>query len=260
MSKFVNKLNQVYKTSAPSLGFRKSTTEIELPPLMLIADLTRAGIKKTKSIAESGIDAAIVSSEGIDTASFKDLVKITDDIPLGLLLKEDNSPEKIQEMIDAGCDFVVFGLKSPLEIINKEALGKVLEIEPSLTPGLLRAINELSLPIDAALIAGDSSTVTIERLLNCQLFASLLSKPILAYVNSSLTSADLNGLHSTGVKGIILPEGTPLKVFAELKKTISNLPKTLKRKTGTGVLLPGINAQPETRVEKVEEEEEEEDI
>ncbi len=260
MSKFVDKLNRIYKSSAPALGFRKSSEETELPSLLLVADLTKAGAKKSKGIADREMDAAVVSSESIDDDNFKELVRSTGDVPLGLLLEEGSSQEKIQQMIDAGCDFIVFGLQVPLEAINKEGLGKVLKIEPSLTPGLIRAVNELRPPIDAVLIASNAATITIERLLTCQLFTSLLNKPILVNVNSELTSGELSSLHETGVKGLILPEGTSLKVFAELKKTISSLPKTPKRKTSTGVLLPHTSTQPETKVEKVEEEEEEEDI
>ncbi len=257
MSKFADKLGRIYKAAAPALGFRKSTEEAELPPLLLVADLTKASVKKLKSVVDSGIDAAVLNSENVDAASFKELSTSKGDVPLGLLAEEGSSQEKIQELIDAGCDFIVFGLQTPLEIINKEGLGKILKIEPSLTPGLLRAINELSLPIDAVLIAGDSSTVTIERLLTCQLFVGFLNKPVLINVNSSLTSSELSSLQGTGVKGLILPEGTPLKVFTELKKTISSLPKTPKHKTSAGVLLPHISTQPETK--KVEEEDEEEE-
>ena len=258
MSKFADKLNRIYKSSAPALGFRKSREETELPSLLLVADLTKAVVKKSKGIADREMDAAVISSESIDADNFKELIKSTGEVPLGLLLEEGSSQEKIQQMIDAGCDFVVFGLQVPLEAINKEGLGKVLEIEPSLTPGLIRAVNELSPPIDAALIASNAATITIERLLTFQLFAGLLNKPILVNVNSELTSGELNSLHETGVKGLILPEGTSLKVFAELRKTISSLPKTPKRKTSAGVMLPHISTQPETK--KVEEEEEEEDV
>jgi hypothetical protein len=97
-------------------------------------------------------------------------------------------------------------------------------------------------------------------LLTCQLFASLLNKPLLVNVSSAVTSSELNNLHGAGAKGLILPEEAPLKVFTEMKKTISNLPKSLKRKTGTGVFLPRIGIPTPPDVEKVEEEEDDEDI
>jgi hypothetical protein len=254
MSKFGDKLERIYRTAAPVLGFRKSTEEAELPPLLLVADLTKAGLKKAKSVVDSGIDAAIVSSESADTDSFKELAA---SIPLGLLLNENIDQGKIQELIGSGCDFIVFGLGAPLEAVNKESLGKILKIEPPLSPGLIKAINELSLPIDAVLITGDNLSVTIELLLTCQLFAGLLNKPLLINVNASLTIDELSSLHGAGVKGVILPEGASLKMCADLKKTLSGLPKAPKRKTKASVLLPHISVQPET---KEEEEEEEEDI
>jgi hypothetical protein len=257
MSKFTDKLERIYKSAAPAMGFRRPADEAELPPLLLVADLTRAGVKKAKSIVDSGIDAAIVSSESVDAISFKELAT---GIPLGLLLDKNIDQAKIQELINSGCDFVVFGLETPLEAVNKEGLGRILKIEPSLAPVLIRAINELSFSIDAVLVAEDNSSITIERLLTCQLFVSLVNKPLLINVNASLTSGELSSLHGTGAKGIILPEGAPIKVFDELKKAISSLPKTPRRKTKSSVLLPHIGPQPETKAEEVEEEEEEEDI
>jgi hypothetical protein len=261
MSKFIDKLGRIYRTAAPSLGFRQSAAETDLPPLALIADLTNAGAKKAKSIAGSKVDAAVISSENLDADSFEELTRSIDGLPLGLQLAETNDPDKIQEILKLNWDFLVFGLQTPFESINKEGSGKILRIEPSLTPALIRAINELSFSIDAVLITGNNFTVTIERLLTCQLFASLLNKPLLVNVNSAITNNELSNLHGTGVKGLILPEGAPLKVFTELKKTISSLPKkTPKRKTGTGVLLPRIGIPTEPDVEKIEEDEDDEDI
>lgn len=258
MSKFADKLKHIYKTTAPSLGFRMPAEEAEPSSLLLVADLTKSGAKKTKTVNNIA-NAAIVNSESIDVSSFKELATSVNDVPLGLLIEESTSPQKIKELISAGCDFVVFGMQTPLETVNKEGLGKVLKIEPSLTPPLIRAINELGLSIDAVLIAGDNPSITIERLLTVQFFAGLLNKPLLVNVNASLTSSELSSLHGTGVKGLILPPETSLKVFAELKKTINNLPKTIKSKTKTSVLLPHIGTQTETR-EEDEEQEEEEDI
>jgi len=257
MSKFADKLGRIYKTAAPAIGFRKPAEEAELPALLLIADVAKTGAKKTKGVVDSGIDAAVVSSEAFDTASAKELAASMNNTPLGLLLEKESSQEKIQELVALQWDFVVFDLQTPLEAINKEGLGKILKIEPSLAPGLVRAINDLSFDIDAVLIAGENS-VTFECLLTCQFLSSVINKPLLIHGNSSLTSNELNNLREAGIKGLILPEGTLPKAVAELKKLIGNLPKTPRRKAkASSALLPHI--VPETRVEK-EGEEEEEDI
>jgi hypothetical protein len=116
------------------------------------------------------------------------------------------------------------------------------------------------LSIDAVLIAGNNPAVNIDLLLTCQFFAGSVNKPLLLNVKASLTDNELSSLHETGIKGLIFPEGTPLKVFDAMKKTISNLPKSVNRKTKTSVFLPRVSAQPETRVEEEEDGEEEEGI
>jgi hypothetical protein len=260
MSKFIDKLKRIYRTAAPPLGFRKSTEEIEIPSLALIADITNANMKKAKSLADSKVDAAIMSSVGVDADSFKELSVATDNLPQGLLLAENSEPDQIRDILSLDWDFLVFGLQTPFETINKEGTGKILRVAPSINPALTRMINELTFPIDAVLVTNDNSTITIGFLLTCQLFASLLNKPLLVNMNAPINNDTLNNLYGAGVKGLILPEGMALKPVTELKKAINNLPKTIKRKQGTGVLLPSIGLQTESSVEKVEEEEDDEDI
>jgi len=257
MSKFVDKLGHIYKTAAPTMGFRKPGPEAELPPLLLVANVTRTGAKKAKSIVESGVSAVVVNSGSIDDAGFKELIAGMNNTPLGLML-EGGTEEDVQELMKLDWDFVIIGLQTPVEAINKEGLGKILRIEPSLAPGLVRAINELTTAVDGVLIAGEGSAVTIERLLSWQFIASLVNKPLLVNVNSTVTSGELSSLYEAGVKGLLLPEGTTSKAFAELKKLVDSLPKTPKRTAKTGIILPRLGI-PEARVEKVEEEEEEEE-
>jgi hypothetical protein len=257
MSKFINKLEHIYRTAAPPLGFRKSSEETNLSPLALIADLSKASGKKIKSIADNKLDAAIINSESIDFDNFKELSKISSPLPLGLLLAENSTPGKFQELIGLDWDFFIFGLQTPLDILSKEKTGKILKITSSFTPTLVRAINELSFPIDAILIADNNSKITVEQLITCQLFASLLNKPLLLNVDSSISNSELSNLHGAGVKGIILPEGTPLKTFAELIKSISSLPKISKGKARTSALLPRLSIQTENNAEKVDDDDDE---
>ena len=251
MSKFASKLQRIYRTPASSVGFRKSDSEAESPSLLLVADLTKADVKKAKGIIDSGIDAIILSSGGLDTETFERLVSSAGDIPLGLLI-ESTSREKIADFVESGCDFIIFDLLTPLEVVNKEGLGKILKIDPSLAPGLVRSINELTLPVDGVFVAGEDAAVTIEHLLTCQFFAELLNEPLLTNVSSSVTSSELSSLRGAGVTGLISPQGLSGKAFVELRKKISSLPKTAKRKAGPGALLPHVGTELETEVEEEE--------
>ena len=255
MSKFIDKLVRIYKTSAPPLGFRKATEDVDIPSMALIADITKATVKKAKSISGDKVDAAIVNSAGVDTDRFNELKAALDTLPLGVFISENSEPDHIGKIIKLDWDFIAFGLQTPLEIVSKEEKGKILIIEPSTAPALVRTINELNFGIDGIFIANNNPSATVGFLLTCQLFTSLINKPLLVNLDSSISSDGLSNLHAAGVKGLILTEGMPPKSIVELKKEISGLPKTNKRKTGRGAaVLPHIGLQTEASVEKVEEE------
>ena len=258
MSKFAEKLQRVYRGAAAPMGFRKST-EVEPPPLLLIANLTKAGAAEAKAVADAGIDAGIVIGVGLGAKGFGQLSKAVDDVPLGLFLGSAEK-EEIAQSVDLGCDFVVFDLKTLLEAVSREDVGKLLRIEPSLDPGLVRAINELPLTVDGVLVAGEELSVTVERLLICQRFTELLAKPLLVTVNLSVTRAEISSLFQAGVNGLVLPERVPAETFAELKKTIASLPKAAKRKTKGAALLPRLGGGLGAEVQEEEEEEEEQEI
>ena len=250
MSKFADKLQRVYRGSTPSIGFRRSAGA-ENPPLLIVAKLSKASVKEAKAMAVADIDAGIISSESVDVESLGKLATAMGDIPLGLFL-EGASQEEIAEFADSGCDFVVFGLKTPLKAVKKEGIGKILQIEPSLDYGLARAINELELPVDSVLVTFEEPSLTIERLLICQRFAELLDKPLLVALGLSVSSGELSSLYEAGVNGLVLPAGLPAGLLAELRKTIDSLPKRVKRKTKGVAVLPQVAGELETEVEEEE--------
>ena len=252
MSKFTDKLHRVYRSAAPAIGFRKPGAEAENPPLLIVANLTGASVSEVKVIAGS-VDAGIISGESFNAKSFKRLVTALGDVPLGLTLG--NTDQKgIDRLVDSGCDFVIFDLKTPIAAIRGKEIGKILEIEPSLDQGLVRAISSLQLPVDGVLVTGEGSSVTVERLLVCQRFADLLGKPLLVTLSSSVTSSEPSSLYEAGVNGLVLPEGLTSEAFAELKKAISSLPRTAKRGAKEAALLPRVSGGLGTEVEEEEEE------
>jgi hypothetical protein len=252
MSKFAEKLQRVYRGSAPALGFRKSD-EAESTPILIVASLTKMGTAEANALVAAGVDAGIIGAKGLSAKSFGELVKTLGDTPLGLSV-ESSEKEAIGKSIDMGYDFVVFGLKTPLEAVNRDGLGRVLKIEPSLEPGLVRAINGLPLEIDGVLITGDEPAITIERLLVYQRFTELLNKPLLVSLGSAITEDELSGLFQAGVNGLVLPETLSADVFAKLKKSASGLSRTARRKTKAAALLPRVSGELETEAEEEEDE------
>ncbi len=255
MSKFVDTLQRIYRASAPSMGFRKPGAGAESSALLLVANLTSTNVRDAKAIAGAGIDAGIASTEGIDVAGFGRLASAMGDIPLGLSV-ESTSPDEIDAYVGSGCDFVVLGLKTPLEAVGKEGIGRILRIDGSLDQGLVRAINDLPLAVDGVLVAGEECSVTIERLLICQRFAELVDRPLLVTVGLSASSGELGSLCEAGVNGLVLPGGLPAKELAKVKKAIGALPRVSGRKAKRAALLPRLGGGPEAEMEEEEEEEE----
>jgi hypothetical protein len=253
MSKFAEKLQRVYRGSAPALGFRKSD-ESEPPPLLFVAMLAKTGAAEANSLAAAGIDAAIVSTKGFGAKSCGELTKAIGDVPLGFSL-ESTEKESIAKTIDLGCDFVVFGLKTPLEAVRKDGLGRVLKIEPALEPGLVRAINALPLEVDGVLVGGDEAAITIERLLIYQRFAELLNKPLLATINTMITADELGALFKAGVNGLVLPEAVSVEAITNLQKSAAGLSRANRRVAKAAAILPRVSGELETVVEEEEEDE-----
>lgn len=253
MSKFAEQLRRTYLGSAAPIGFRKSA-EKGIPPLLIIADLTKANLAEAKAIAGTEIDAVVVGSDGVGVKSFGQLVQAFGDIPLGLFL-ESADKEEIAKFVELGSDFVVFDLKTPLEVVNKEGLGKIIKIEPSLDQGLVRTINALPLQVDGVLVAGEESLITVERLLICQRFAELLDKPLLVTLGSSIVGGDIESLCEAGVNGLVLPQGLPVEELADLKKMVATLSRAVKRKAKSVALLPRLGGELEAEVGEDEEEE-----
>lgn len=252
MSKFIDKLQRIYQGSTPSMGFRRAAVDEGSSPLLLIANLTKSSDKKVKAIA-GNVDAGIVSNEGLDASGFERLAAAMGAVPLGLLL-DGSKRDKFEIFADSVCDFIIFDLETPLAAVSNERVGKILKIGPSLDHGLVKTINELQLTIDGVLVDGEESSITIGRLLIYRRFADLLDKPLLITSGSSLSGDELSNLCQAGVNGLVFPE-LPVKTFAEMKKTISTLPKSTKRGTRSVALLPRLGSDLGVEMEEEEEEE-----
>jgi len=254
MSKFVDKLQRLSKSSAPSIGFHPAASESESSAMLLIAGLSGVDVKEAKVVADSNADAGLILNQSFDTETVKQMVEAVGDIPLGVFVK-DVSQDKVNELVGSGCDFVVFDIKVPGAVLQQEDVGKFLMIAPSLEQSLVRAINGLE--VDGVFInRGEESSITVEHLLIYQRFSELLNKPLVVTLPSLVTSGELNNLWQAGIDGIVIPPAQPIEVFAALRRMAANLSKEAKRRRGkVGVILPQYG---EDMV--IEEDEEEEEI
>lgn len=256
MSKFVDKLQSLSKSSTTPIGFHPSVAELKSPAMLLIAGLSETQVKEAKIVADVNADAGLILSEGPSAKIVKQVVEAVGNVPLGVFVKG-MSEEKINELASVGCDFVVFDIKIAAAVLSKKEVGKFLMIEPSLDQGLVRAIN--SLEVDGVFINsrdGDSF-VAVEHLLVCRRFVELLEKPVMISLPSLVTKAALTSLWQAGIDGVVAPSTESVEALAELKKMIGDLPRGARgRRSKAGVVLPHYGGS----VAGEEEDEEEEEV
>jgi len=238
MSKFVDKLQSLSKSSTTPIGFHPSVSELKSPIMLLIAGMSGTKVNEAKIVADVNADAGLILDEGPSAMVVKQMVAAVGDIPLGVFVKG-MSEEKINELASLGCDFVVFDIRIPAAVLHKEEVDKFLMIEPSLDQGFARAIN--SLEVDGVFISsrGEDSFVAVEHLLVCRRFVELLEKPVIMALPSLVTKAELSSLWQVGVAGVVAPPMQSVEALTELKKMIGDLPGGARdRRAKADVKLP----------------------
>jgi hypothetical protein len=255
MSKFVDKLQSLSKSSTTPIGFHPSVAELKNPVMLLIAGLSGTQVKEAKIVADVNADAGLILSEGSSAKVVKQMVEAVGNVPLGVFVKG-MSEEKINELTSLGCDFVVFDIKTAAAVLHKEEVGKILMIEPSLDQGLVRAINNLEVAGVFISSRGGDSFVVVEHLLVCRRFVELLEKPVIMALPSVVTKAELTSLWQAGVDGVVAPSTQSVEALAELKKMIGDMPRGARgRRAKAGVILPHYGGGVATEEEEEEEEE-----
>jgi len=262
MSRLIDKLNQVAQGVPQPMGFRVAPPASQKPKMLLIASLTGTSVGNLADCV-SGADGGLMSvSRSSGTKALHKASQAVPDIPWGGWLT-DGTQAGIEQMMTAGCDFVVFAAAdTSLAITQHDEVGKVLAVEASLGDGLLRAIDVL--PVDAVFVTGeqgDDYFLTWHHLMLFQRFASVLTKPLLVAVPSGVTADELQVLWETGVDGVVVEAGRGRSKgrIGELRRVIDGLTFSLPRRRGRAEpLLPYVGRGQLTVTEEEEEEGEEE--
>jgi len=222
--------------------------------MLLVATLAQVDVDRLAD-GVAGADAGLlqIPKSGSGVKALKQVCQAVSDIPWGGWLKEIGRGG-VGKMVEAGCDFVVFPAASAsLEILQDKKLGKILEVEPSLEPGLLKAVDDL--PADAVLVAGEQGKehfITWHHLMLFRRCANLLTKPLLVSVPSDVTAGELQALWEAGVGGVVVEAAEKLTKLRQIIDKLT-LPSPGKRRKAEPLVphIPG-----ETGAVSEEEEEE----
>jgi hypothetical protein len=260
-SKFIDKLKQVSQAMPQPVGFRTTQSVSPKPKILLVASLAQADMKDMADCV-AGADAGLVhiSELGSGAKAIQKIYQAVPDIPWGGWLRDSGRGE-IKQIVKVGCDFVVFpAANTPLAIFQGDEGGKILEVEPSISEGLLRAVDEL--PVDAVLIASEQAEgyfLTWHHLMLFQRFADLLTKPLLVSVPLSVTASELQALWEAGVDGVVVEveSGQPAERLKELRQVIDKMVFPTPRRQGKArALLPYVGRETSIVTEEGGEEEE----
>ena len=262
MSQLIDKLNQIAKAVPQPIGFRPSQSVSAKPKVLLIASLIQATSINNLTDYITGADTVLLPITKLSggTKTIQKIAQSVPDILWGGWL-ETIDRRRIASMVKAGCDFIVFPTSTALAIPHDgDKIGKILQVEASLSEGLLKAINEL--PVSAVLIAGKSGaeqSLTWRHLMLFQHFTGILTKPLLVSIPINVTAKELQALWETGVGGVVVEVGGRQSAgrLEELRQAVDKLTFPPRRREKAEALLPRIG---EETVVTTETEEEEEDL
>ena len=234
MSKFLDKLELISLGRAQPLGFGAAAARGKSLPMVIVASVPLGNAKLAALAAKSGVDAVLMTVER-QVKSDEALAKLSStktDIPWGVSLDAVTKVE-VEQLIEMDCDFVVFAPdKTQAAVLGEEKIGKVLQIDPSLSDSLAKAINRLS--IDAVLlgpVGEDESPLTVHQLMVYERLAAGAGKHLLAAVPPGLPINDIESLWGLGVRGVVvdLAVKDPEQRLSQVREAIQKLPTTRKK-------------------------------
>lgn len=240
MSEFIKSLERISRGKGQPLGF-VGTAKENISPMMLIARLSPSEVGTADLAISEGVEAFLFDAKDL-VSKTEVLQKISSSIgqvPWGVRLGT-ASIEQINKLSDAGCDYLVFKSEIPAHVLGDEKMGKVLEVDTSLSDSLARAIGQLS--IDAILLAReDDSPLTLYRLMQWRRLIGLTDKPALVFLPTDMS--DLETLLEIGARGLVADiSGGKLKErIPTIREAIQGLPTSKKKsRERINAILPSI--------------------
>jgi hypothetical protein len=261
MSRFVDKLKRLHQTEPQPMGFMLNRVATEKPRLQVVALVAAESLEKVSEGLKSADAAVIEINKSEDIETLGKVCQVGDDVPGGGWLKAAKGGI-LKKATESACDFVVFTSAAPIALTQKDKMGRILEIDITLSEGLLRTVNDL--PVDAVLVSGKSEDIsfTLNRVMFIQRLCYLVNKPILVSISDNATEADLQVLWDMGISGVVVETSNEKSVekLAELRGIIGKLNSTaFRKKSRVNPILPRLQAETSQPQEGGGEEEEEDE-
>lgn len=258
MSKLIDKLSRLGGMVPKPIGFGTARQAEPKQAILLIASLAQVSSAEEATEIASSADAVIIEKTA-SISAIAELSRPLSRIPWGLMV-ENISQKEAKDFADAGCDFFVFTQDAPLDLPDIPKVGKILQVDNSLSEGMLRSVNEL--PLDATVMvaaAERKNRLTWRDLLFFQRAAELLAKPVLVTAPPKVSAVELQMLWKAGGDGLVLSivDGQIARL-KEMRQTIDRLTFPPRGRRKMEALLPRTSEEkgPTPAPEPEEEEEE----
>lgn len=234
MSKLLEKLEQIFEGGGQPMGFGAAVTRTKIPQMLTIASVPAGNAQLISIVTKANADALLLTVENLEKDS-KTLAKMNRakaEIPWGVSV-ETVSKEDIRQLVELGCDFVVFDpIKTPAAVLIEEKISKVLRIDASLPENLAKAINRLQ--IDAILLnpaVGEETAFTVHHLMVLERLAGSTGKHALIIMPLGLSTSDIEILWGLGARGVVLDMTLeqPEQRLSQVKEAIQQLPTARKK-------------------------------
>lgn len=243
MSKLIDKLNNLNKSSTPAMGFRQADAEARPSCMLVMVEIAGKADDEIKELAGTGIAAGLIDASGLTATALSKLIKGKGELNVGLVLA--NGKSASQKVPNSDIDFIIFEPVLPLRVFegrDLEDTGKVIRLDMSADAGLLRSVNNLYPGVDAVLVDLSVSPLTIENMMACRRVADFSGQPVIARVVNVLSVVELSALREAGVKCLLLKSDATVQDVKSLIEAIAALPKPDKKKDRKGIaLIPSVS-------------------
>lgn len=256
MSKLIQRIEQVGKSTPAPLGFGVATRQQPAPAFAIIA--STAVESRASTVGEGQADGVLFTPDTVDIEALASAASCLGDIPWGVRLQNADRAS-VESLREKGCDFIAF-LPSgvALDALQDDELGRLLVVTPDMDKEQAHILEDL--PMDAALFAqAPPKKLTLEVLLELAAHRNQIGRFFLLPVTDVPSIWDLECLRNIGVEGLVLNlDQAEAGALEALQERIRELPKPKPRNERHAALIPQLSLGGEGHGGQEEEDDDEE--
>ena len=236
MSKLIERIEQVGKSTPPPMGFGVSARQQPTPAFVVVASTAEEG--KAASVQQGQADGVLFTPSELDIDSVANAAACLGDTPWGIRLQQSDQVTA-DALREKGCDFIAFLPNGvALDALQDEELGRLLVVTPDLDKEQGHILEDL--PVDAALFSqSPPKKLSIETLLELAAHRNQIGKCFLLPVSGAPSAWELECLRNIGVEGLVLNlDQAESDALETLCQRVKELPKRKGRSDRPSAYIP----------------------